>query len=139
MISLTQSALDLRGVSKKSGEARDRGYVEVEGQKYTDVEGFYSIVANRSDGCTSYYRYNRTNIRLRELSIGYSIPQSLLVKGNIFKNIEISLIAQNLFFLYKDAPFDPDGVLSVANNNQGVDIFGMPAIRNVGFNIKLTL
>ncbi len=139
VISLTQSALDLRGVSKKSGEARDRGYVEVEGQKYTDVEGFYSIVANRSDGCTSYYRYNRTNIRLRELSIGYSIPQSLLVKGNIFKNIEISLIAQNLFFLYKDAPFDPDGVLSVANNNQGVDIFGMPAIRNVGFNIKLTL
>lgn len=138
VISLTQSALDLRGVSKASGEARDRGYVEVEGQKFTDVEGFYTAVANRGDGCTSYYRYDRTNIRLRELSLGYSVPQSLLQKGNIFKAIDISLVARNLFFLYKDAPFDPDAILSVGNSNQGVDIFGMPTTRNIGFNVKFT-
>ncbi len=138
VVSLTQSALDLRGVSKASGEARDKGYVEVEGQKFTDVEGFYTAVANRGDGCTNYYRYDRTNIRLRELSLGYSFPQSLLQKSNIFKGIDISLIARNLFFFYKDAPFDPDAILSVGNNNQGVDIFGMPTTRNIGFNIKFT-
>lgn len=138
VISLTQNALDLRGVSKASGDARDKGYVEVEGQKFTDVEGFYTAVANRGDGCTNYYRYDRTNIRLRELSLGYSFPQSLLQKSNIFKGIDISLIARNLFFFYKDAPFDPDAILSVGNNNQGVDIFGMPTTRNIGFNIKFT-
>lgn len=138
VISLTQSALDLRGVSKASGQARDRGYIEIEGQKFTDVEGFYNVVANRGDGNTNYYRYDRTNIRLRELSFSYSFPQSLLEKTKFIKGMDVSLIARNLFFLYKDAPFDPDAILSVGNANQGVDIFGMPTTRNIGFNIKFT-
>ncbi|MEY8722395.1 TonB-dependent receptor [Bacteroides stercorirosoris] len=140
VISLTQSALDMRGVSKNSGEARDRGYVEVEGQRFEGekIESFYTAVGNRGDGCTSYYRYDRTNIRLRELSLGYSFPQRLLEKTGIFKGIDLSLVARNLFFLYKDAPFDPDAILSVGNANQGVDIFGMPTTRNIGFNLKFT-
>lgn len=138
VISLTQSALDLRGVSKESGKARDRGYAEVDGQKFEKVEEFYTAVANRGDGCTNYYRYDRTNVRLRELSLGYSFPQSILMKTKAIKGIDVSFVARNLFFLYKDAPFDPDAILSVGNANQGVDIFGMPTTRNLGFNIKFT-
>ena len=41
-------------------------------------------------------------------------------------------------FIYKKAPFDPDAVLSASNSNQGIDIFGIPTTRSVGFNVKLS-
>ncbi|MDR0977327.1 MAG: TonB-dependent receptor [Prevotellaceae bacterium] len=138
VVSLTQAALDMRGVSKASGEARDRGYVEVDGQKFTDVNEFYTAVGNRGDGATSFYRYDRTNVRLREVSLGYSFPRKLMEKTGVFQAIDLSLVARNLCFLYKDAPFDPDAIMSVGNSNQGVDVFGMPTTRNIGFNIKFT-
>ena len=138
VISLTQAQLDFRGVSKESGDARARGYVELEGNRIEDVEGFYQLVGKRENGITEYYRYDGTNIRLRELSLGYSFPQSLMAKTKVFSAIDLSFVARNLFFFYKDAPFDPDATLSVGNDNQGLDVFGMPSTRNLGFNVKFT-
>ncbi len=138
VISLTQMALDSRGVSKDSGEARDAGFVEVGGTKFTDVQEFYKKVGARGDGCTEFYRYSATNVRLRELSLGYSFPRSLLAKTRVIQGLDLSFVARNLFFFSKKAPFDPDAILSVGNGNQGVDVFGMPTTRNMGFNLKLT-
>ncbi len=138
VISLTQAALDLKGLSKESGEARDRGYVEVEGQQFKDPNAFYNKVATRGDACTAYYRYDRTNVRMRELSLGYTFPQRILEKTKFLKGVDLSLVARNLFFIYKDAPFDPDATMSVGNSNQGIDVFGMPSTRNIGFNVKFT-
>ena len=39
-------------------------------------------------------------------------------------------------FLYKKAPFDPDLVLSTGNDNQGIEVFGMPTTRSLGFTVK---
>ena len=105
VMSLTQATLDGRGVTKATAEARDRGYVEVDGTRFENVEGFYSVVGDRN---------------------------------GIFTGIDVSLVGRNLFFFYKDAPFDPDAILSVGNTNQGVDVFGMPTTRNIGFNVKFT-
>lgn len=137
VMSLTQADLDSRGVSKATGEARDRGYAEFGGQQFSNVKAFYGTVGGRN-GISEYYMYDATNIRLRELSLGYSFPQTLLAKTKVFTGIDISMVARNLFFIYKDAPFDPDATLSVGNNNQGVDVFGMPTTRNIGFNVKFT-
>ena len=83
--------------------------------------------------------YDASNIRLRELSLGYSLPQSWLAKaGGAFKDVQLSFVARNLFFISKKAPFDPDAVLSTGNDNQGIDVFGMPTTRSLGFNIKFT-
>lgn len=139
VMSLTQAVLDQNGVSKATGEARDRGFVEYGGTRFEkeQVSSFFKAVGGRN-GISEYYMYDATNIRLRELSIGYSFPQSLLEKTKAFKGIDVSLVARNLFFIYKDAPFDPDATLSVGNALQGVDVFGMPSTRNIGFNIKFT-
>jgi hypothetical protein len=45
VMSLTQATLDGRGVTKATAEARDRGYVEVDGTRFENVEGFYSVVS----------------------------------------------------------------------------------------------
>lgn len=138
VLSQTQAELDYRGVSKNSAIARDKGYVEISGQKFTNVEDFYKHSSSRTSTITEYYMYDATNIRLRELSIAYSVPESLLSKIGVFKKIDLSLIGRNLFFFYKNAPFDPDMVMSTSNSCQGVDVFGMPATRSFGINMKFT-
>ena len=137
VMSLTQAHLDAMGVSKESGESRDRGYVEYEGIQFKDVPNFYGTVGGRN-GISEYYMYDATNVRLRELTLGYSFPETLLAKTKFIKGLDLTLVARNLFFLYKDAPFDPDATLSVGNTLQGVDVFGMPTTRNIGFNVKFT-
>ena len=117
VMSLTQATLDGRGVTKATAEARDRGYVEVDGTRFENVEGFYSVVGDRN-GISERYMYSATNIRLRELSLSYSFPSTLLAKTKVSTGIEVSLVGRNLFFFYKDAPFDPDAILSVGNTNQ---------------------
>ena len=137
VMSLTQAVLDGRGVTKATAEARDRGYVDVEGTRFNNPEDFYSVVGDRN-GVSERYMYKATNVRLRELSLSYSFPSNLLAKTKVFTGVDVSLVGRNLFFFYKDAPFDPDAILSTGNTNQGVDVFGMPTTRNIGFNLKFT-
>lgn len=136
VMSITEADLDIQGVSAATGDARDRGYVMLEGTKFENVKGFYSIVGGRQ-GITEHYMYDATNIRLRELSLSYSLPQSLLNKIGVIKGAQISLIGRNLFFFKNNAPYDPDGMLSTSNRLQGVDVFGMPTNRSIGFNLKV--
>ena len=97
----------------------------LEGQKIDNVQKFYQMVGDRGNGTTEFYRYDGTNIRLREISLGYSFPQQMLERTGFIKGVDLSLVARNLFFIYKDAPFDPDATMSVGNDNQGLDTFGM--------------
>lgn len=136
VISLTQAELDKYGVSKVTGNARLQGGVRFDGKTIEDVSRFYTIVGGR-DGITENYIYNATNIRLRELSLGYTLPAKLFTRVPVIKGADISLIGRNLFFFKNDAPYDPDGTLSVGNALQGIDVFGMPSTRSFGFNVKV--
>ncbi len=142
VMSLTEADLDQQGVSAATGAARDRGYVMLEGHKIEggndnqNITDFYNLVGGRA-GVTEYYTYSATNIRLRELSIGYSLPQTWLAKTGVIKSAQISLVGRNLFFFKNNAPYDPDGMMSTSNRLQGVDVFGMPTNRSIGFNLKV--
>lgn len=135
VLSLTQSDLDQYGVSKISGDDRLNGGVSFHGKTIKNVEGFYNVVGGRS-GISEHYIYSATNIRLRELSLGYTLPNNLLKENSFIRNIEIAFIGRNLFFFKNDAPYDPDGTLSTGNSLQGVDVFGMPTNRSFGINLK---
>ena len=96
------------------------------------AKDYYNQVGGR-DGLLGEYVYNATNITLRELSIGYVLPSL----SNIFDSVKLSLIANNLFFIFKDAPFDPSIASSTGPGLQGVDIFGQPTTRSIGLNINV--
>lgn len=136
VISLTQADLDQQGVTQVTGEARDRGYVMLEGKQIEGVYDFYNLVGGR-ECVTEHYVYNATNIRLRELSLSYTLPKSLLLKQGIVKEAQISLIGRNLFFFKNNAPYDPDGMMSTSSRLQGMDVFGMPTNRSFGVNLKV--
>lgn len=136
ILSQTQAEMDLYGVSEVTAQARDRGYVTFEGHRIDNVEGFYKNVVGGRAGVTEYYMYDATNLRLREVSLSYAFPKKWMQKTKVLKDLQLSLVARNLCFLYKKAPFDPDLVLSTGNDNQGIEVFGMPTTRSLGFTVK---
>ena len=136
VLSQTQADMDMYGVTKVTGDARDKGYVMLEGQKITNVKGFYKSIVGGRAGVTEYYMYDATNLRLREVSLSYNFSKKWIQKTKVLKDVQLSFVARNLCFLYKKAPFDPDLVLSTGNDNQGIEVFGMPTTRSLGFTLK---
>ncbi|MBM6960038.1 SusC/RagA family TonB-linked outer membrane protein [Bacteroides caecigallinarum] len=135
VLSMTEATLDGWGVSKRTGDARDAGKVVVDGVEF-DPKAWYTTT-----GCSNFntpyanenYVYDATNVRLRELSFGYTF-RNLFGAG---KNLTAAVIGRNLFFFYKDAPMDPDISAGTGNGIQGVDMFGLPTSRSFGLNLKL--
>lgn len=135
VVSGTEAALDGWGVSKRTGEARDAGKVVVDGVEF-DPQAWYTTVGSsnfNSPYATEFYVYKGTNVRLREVSLGYTF-RNLFGNG---KNLTAALIARNLLFFYKDAPCDPDVSMGTGNGVQGIDIFNLPSSRSMGLNLKL--
>ena len=131
--SSTQAYLDYYGVSEASAAARDDGGVLVNGN-YVDANKWYSTVGG-SNPIPTAYTYSATNVRLQEASIGYTFPRKML--GNVC-DLNISLVGRNLWMIYNKAPFDPEAVATTGNYYQGIDHFMMPALRNFGFNVRIT-
>ena len=135
VLSLTEATLDGWGVSKRSGDARDAGKVVLDGATFDPVTFYKAVGATNfnSQYAAELYVYDATNIRLRELSLGYTF-RDLFGNG---KNLTASLIGRNLFFFYKDAPMDPDVSIGTGNGWQGFDAFVIPTTRSIGLNLKL--
>lgn len=142
VMSLTEAQNDSFGVSKASGDARNAGGVAVNAVRASDgvavtnipAQSYYSQVGGRA-GITGEYIYDATNVSVREVSIGYNFNPKALP---FIQSASISLIARNLFFIYKDAPFDPNIALSTGQGLQGVDIYGLPSTRSIGLNLNVT-
>ena len=133
VFSRTQAMLDEFGVSEATAEARDRGYIQINGGDKINPENWYRTIGS-GDAVAQYYTYSATNIRLQEASIGYTFSRKML--GNVC-DLTVSLVGRNLWMLYSKAPFDPESVASTNNFYQGIDYFMMPSTRNIGCSVTL--
>ena len=153
VVSYTQAALTAAGITEQTVDNRD-GFV-FDGVKADDTpndvsvtaQEFWQVVAG-GDSYAEEFTYSADNVRLRQVGLGYTLP-SKLFDNSLIQNIKISLYGRNLFFLSKEAPFDPEVALSsrsspVMSNRtgnffsgQGVDFFSQPATRSFGFNINV--
>ena len=130
--SATQANLDLYGVSEASAAARDAGGVLINGREMVDAQKWYQAIGSQS-GLPQYYLYSATNVRLQELSLGYTLPTKWFRDK---MRMTVSFVGRNLWMIYCKAPFDPEAVASTGMNYQGIDYFMMPSMRNLGFNVK---
>ncbi|MCR8667051.1 SusC/RagA family TonB-linked outer membrane protein [Aestuariibaculum sp. M13] len=139
VMSVTEAVNDYYGVSQASADARNNngGMINVVDEagnaSQITAQDYYSAVGGRA-GILGEYVYDATNVSLRELSVGYKLIMS---QGGFIDNINFSIIANNLFFFYKDAPFDPNIAASTGLGLQGVDIYNQPSTRSVGLNINI--
>lgn len=129
----TEAVLDRYGVSQTTADARAAGGVVVPGNGMVDARNYYETISQMPG---TYYIYDATNVRLADLTIGYTIPRSML--KNI-ADLTVSLTGKNLWMIYNKAPFDPESTSATGNNfYQGVDYFQQPSMRTYGFNVKFT-
>ena len=132
-MSQTQAILDEYGVSAVSAEARNNGGIAVNTGKIS-AEGYYAVVGG-DNPIWSEYIYSATNVRLQEAHISYTLPRKWLKS----KELTLGVTANNLFMIYRKAPFDLESTASTGTYYQGFDYFMQPSLRTLGFNIKLKL
>lgn len=140
VLSLSEAYYDKLGVSQRSADARDAGGVMIansvlnggsSGTNKVDPKVYYQAIGGSSP-IHEAYMYDATAVRLREVSLSYALP----FKNNFIKDVRIGVIGNNLFFFTKKAPFDPEQVASVNPGAMGIDVFGFPAYRSFGLNLK---
>ncbi|MBC9794683.1 SusC/RagA family TonB-linked outer membrane protein [Sinomicrobium weinanense] len=141
VMSLTEAYLDQYGVSQRSAQARDYGGVDVNAVmedgtpvSQIDAQTYYNTIGGRN-GVGSEYVYDATNVLMREIGLGYTFE---MPEDHFIKSLKVSVIGRNLFFFYKDAPFDPNITLNTGNKFQGVELFSVPNTRSMGVNFNIT-
>lgn len=135
VVSMTQAYMDAYGTSATSAAIRDAGGATINGvfipgsaQKYCEYVG---------NNIGENYIYSATNVRLAELTFGYDIPMHRWVKW--MNSINVSFVGRNLCYFYKKAPYDPELTASTNMGFSGMDYFMLPAMRTLGFSIKVNL
>lgn len=155
MVSGTDAYLAYYGVAGYTEKFREGGLIldavkadgTVNTTAITSQQLWTTVSQNGRDGWGEFFTYDMTNVRLRELSIGYDFK---LKKNAFIEAASLSITGRNLMFFYRgkskmdikgigkrDNPTDPDASLG-AGNYQGVELGLPPLSRSFGLNIKLT-
>ena len=111
-----------------------------------NAETFWTTVSNGRYSWGQVFTYDATNVRIREVAVGYDFN----INSQYVKRAKLSIVARNLFFLAKgnaivDIPgiptrkmwFDPDVNLG-AGNYQGVEYGTLPSARSIGLNLSVS-
>jgi iron complex outermembrane receptor protein len=137
---------------------------EGDGLPYTDPDGNTSNIGIILDGVHEdgtpnttvvhyYYKYlpnaggwgkfvstpgilENTWVKMRELSLAYTIPQKWLEKLKAFQNLTVSFTARDLFYIYTTLPdkINPEGIMG-SGNAQGFEWASFPGTRSFVFGL----
>lgn len=82
-------------------------------------------------------KYDATYLKLREVTIGYTIPRRILSKTPI-QDLKVSLVGRNLALWTENPHFDPETMaMGGGTLIPGVEDMALPSTRNIGFNINV--
>lgn len=137
-LSSATSKLNKNGVNEREPIAKGGG-VYVEGvdkegkpvQAYFNAYQFYHYQAYYD---LDYWVYDRTYLKMRELSVSYNFPKALLQKANVgLSTASLSFVAGNPWLIYSAVPnVDP----SEAGSNW-LEGGQTASVRSFGFTLKL--
>lgn len=149
----TCGIIDYFGTSKKSGDLRETdvvfegvtedGNVNTQSVKYFDINNS----PNNPNG--AYWRrygfggitemsvYDASWVRLREVTLSYSLPKSVVSKLSA-GDVTFTLSGRNLWLSTQYPGIDPETNLSGASNGFGLDYFNMPNTKSYGGSIRVT-
>ena len=103
-----------------------------------NMNSYYNQTYNAGEGAT-YALIDKTLFKLRELSLSYNLPKSILSKTFV-NSVQIALVGNNLLLWTPDSNLYTDPEVTTFGNDMAAD-FGdygaTPSTRSIGFNIKL--
>ena len=141
IISISEMNATGSGLAKRT---QNRG----EGNNYQMVfPGVYEdgTVNTKEISANNYYGsllaedfiYDASFIKLKELSLGYSFPKSMLKKTPL-TSLSVSFVARNLAYLMKHTPgTSPEGGYDTTMFSQAIDFMAVPYTRTFGFSVNL--
>ncbi|MET3034969.1 TonB-dependent receptor [Chryseobacterium sp. NRRL B-14859] len=98
---------------------------------YTDVPAL-STTTNNWTSTSSRFLYSGTYARLKNVSLGYTLPSDYFEKIGL-KKFRIYIQAENLLTFYKHKGMDPEQALD------GTTYYRYPAMRTITFGLQATL
>lgn len=138
---LHKATLEGRTVTEPNAIIVGKGVMEDGAGKYVantvgvDAQTYYQGITNNNIG--EAFIYDASFVKLRELSLGYEVPQTFLRKWKAVEAVNISVVARNLWTILKYTDnIDPESAYN-NSNGQGLELNGYPATRNIGFNVNV--
>lgn len=114
---------------KQDGSVND---IPVSAQSYYSNIGLYKS----QKGYAEEFVHDASYIKLKEISLGYSLPQSLL-KRTPLTSLRLSFVARNLCYLMKHCKGNPGGGYDTTMFSQAIDFAAVPYTRTFGFSLNL--
>lgn len=99
-----------------------------------DAQGFYDNWTTP----TTKMAFKGDYIKLRELTVGYRVPQTVYSKLGI-SGMRVAFVGRNLWLIQSSLPgFDPETTgMGSGNSGVGVEFMSLPSTRNLGFNVQV--
>ena len=108
--------------------------------KETTAEKYWQQISGRAGGnlgITEENLYDATNVRLRNISLAYSLPKRLLANQNIFQSVKVGFSCTNVFMIYsKMRGLDPESIFATSTNAIGFEYGAAPTSRAYVFNVS---
>ncbi len=76
--------------------------------------------------------------RVREITLSYDFPKSLIQSLNIVSNIQLSVSGRNLFLFTGIEGFDPENNLTGSSKGRGLEYFSNPGTRSYLATLKVS-
>lgn len=115
---------------------QEDGSYKVNDQKVS-VQNYWSAVAGGNLGVGEANIYSADNIRLRNITLGYTVPTKYLEK-TIFQSIRAGFTVTNVWMIHSNLHgLDPESVYATSTNATGFEYAGLPTTRNYVFNVSL--
>jgi TonB-linked SusC/RagA family outer membrane protein len=139
---LRSSGLAVETAENRDGTFIDRGViVNADGTtRPNDVpvetmQQFWSNYTNVQESSV----FDASYIKLREIRLSYSVPAKLLEKTP-FGAASVGIEGRNLFILHSNTPhIDPEtNLFGSASNGLGIEWGGIPSVKSLGANLRLT-
>jgi len=108
------------------------------GTTNTTPRAIWGNTVNSSSSYSTRFLHDGSYLRMRSLSLGYTLPQTLLSKVKLSK-ARIYLQADNLFLLTKYPLLDPEVNVSLNPSTMGDDFLMLPQPRTFSFGININL
>lgn len=93
--------------------------------------------ASGNNGIGEANIYSANNIRLRNISLGYTVPTKYLEK-TILQSVKASFTVTNVWMIHSRMHgLDPESVYATSTNATGYEYAGLPTTRSYVFNVSI--
>ncbi|WP_268036073.1 SusC/RagA family TonB-linked outer membrane protein [Algoriphagus sp. PAP.12] len=135
VLSATEFYSTFRGLNQVTLEGRESGVTN--GGVTAPAEDYYKALAQN---ITRTSVVDGDFIKLRQLTLGYSLPASWFGNTPVIKGLDISFVARNLAILMRKAKnIDPEASFGSNINYTGIEGTSLPSTRSFGFNLNFKL